>query len=250
MIHRNTVYILILLIIIILFVTKNNQYSDDSDDSFDQPDSFDGMDKHIIIRQSARWSLAAKQDMNPVIGLLHANYGTAYQLFLIMNDIMEKTLFEKTVTIEKNIIINLNNLCKDSQQLNDYQLIGDLIMEINLTRRHYGSNNTIIRAFQLIDLINRYSSEHSDDPLIGLICANYCSGVYWAINDIRTSTQIESKLRLYMESSEQKFTNIRMLRDMLIDKQDKVTLNYSKICVHYNIDEIGDDYLAKIAGNK
>ena len=32
----------------------------------------------ILIRQSARWALAAKQDVSPLISLLHANYGAAY----------------------------------------------------------------------------------------------------------------------------------------------------------------------------
>jgi hypothetical protein len=32
----------------------------------------------ILIRQSARWSTASKQDENPMIAVLHANYGSAY----------------------------------------------------------------------------------------------------------------------------------------------------------------------------
>lgn len=44
-------------------------------------------DKYKIIkgtlRQASRWSLAAKQDMNPVIATLHANYGAAY-LFSVL----------------------------------------------------------------------------------------------------------------------------------------------------------------------
>ena len=31
-----------------------------------------------LIRQSARWSVAAEQDKNPMIAVLHANYGAAY----------------------------------------------------------------------------------------------------------------------------------------------------------------------------
>lgn len=32
----------------------------------------------ILVRQSARWSLAAEQDENPLIAVLHANYGAGY----------------------------------------------------------------------------------------------------------------------------------------------------------------------------
>jgi hypothetical protein len=32
----------------------------------------------ILSRQSARWSTAAKQDLSPLIAVLHANYGTGY----------------------------------------------------------------------------------------------------------------------------------------------------------------------------
>src|SRR3990172_10745907 len=31
-----------------------------------------------LIRQGARWSVAAKQDQNPLIAVLHANYGAGY----------------------------------------------------------------------------------------------------------------------------------------------------------------------------
>ena len=31
-----------------------------------------------LVRQIARWSIAAQQDSNPIIALLHANYGAGY----------------------------------------------------------------------------------------------------------------------------------------------------------------------------
>ena len=31
-----------------------------------------------LIRQTARWSVASEQDVNPFIAVLHANYGVAY----------------------------------------------------------------------------------------------------------------------------------------------------------------------------
>jgi len=33
---------------------------------------------NILLRQSARWSLAAQQDKSPLVSLLHANYGASY----------------------------------------------------------------------------------------------------------------------------------------------------------------------------
>ena len=32
----------------------------------------------VLVRQASRWSTAARQDQNPLIALLHANYGAAY----------------------------------------------------------------------------------------------------------------------------------------------------------------------------
>ena len=32
----------------------------------------------ILVRQAARWTTAASQDENPMIAILHANYGTGY----------------------------------------------------------------------------------------------------------------------------------------------------------------------------
>ena len=32
----------------------------------------------ILYRQAARWSVASQQDQNPIVKVLHANYGTGY----------------------------------------------------------------------------------------------------------------------------------------------------------------------------
>jgi len=206
-------------------------------------------DRQIINRQSARWSLAAKQDMNPVIGLLHANYGTGYLLFLIMNGIWEKRLFEKIFAIEKDIVRKINNKCTRGQPI-ELNHIDQIVQKIRTEKEKYYSTNIVINSFTLIDLIDKYASDHPMDPLIGLICANYCCGVYWAITDIMTHSMIETVLRSGMGPKKQKFKNILEVRDMLIDRQDQLTRNYSKICSHYNIGEIGDDYLAQVAGDK
>jgi hypothetical protein len=45
-----------------------------------RPGYLAGIDESIpiLVRQAARWSTAANQDQNPMIALLHANYGAGY----------------------------------------------------------------------------------------------------------------------------------------------------------------------------
>ena len=47
----------------------------------------------ILSRQAARWSTAAAQDENPMIAVLHANYGAGY--LWAINDIVTSCEFEK-----------------------------------------------------------------------------------------------------------------------------------------------------------
>ncbi len=37
---------------------------------------------HILLRHAARWAIAADQDIEPVIRVLHANYAVGYMLAL------------------------------------------------------------------------------------------------------------------------------------------------------------------------
>lgn len=249
--------VLLIMILLILSVsssslslTKTYNYIDDQMIRFDQHVHLDdsilsakdrhihfndsilsAKDQHIINRQSARWSLVAKQDTNLVIGLLHANYGTAYILFLIMNGIWVDRLFEKIFAIEKDIVNLINNKCTHGQPI-ELNHIDHIVQKIRTEKQKYYSTNHVINSFTLIDLIDGYASDHQEDPLIGLICANYCCGVYWAITDIRTHSQIETALRSGPGPKKHKFTNILDLRDMLIDHQDQLTKNYSTICTN------------------
>lgn len=236
-----------------LSMTRTYNYVEDRLIRFEQhvhfDDSLSDKDQQIINRQSARWSLAAKQDMNPVIGLLHANYGTAYIMVLLMNDVWEMRLSEKIFAIEKDIVKRIDNKCTRVRPI-ERDHIDRIIQKIRIEKEKYYSTNHVINSFSLINLIDDYARDHQDDPLIGLICANYSCGVYWALTDIRTHSLIETVLRSGLGPKKQKFTDILELRDMLIDRQDQLTRNYSKICSHYNIGEIGDDYLAKVAGDK
>lgn len=58
--------ILALLVYIVYYSTKNT-----SDDSKKETIK-------TLVRQASRWSIAAKQDNNPMISVLHANYGAGY----------------------------------------------------------------------------------------------------------------------------------------------------------------------------
>lgn len=58
--------ILALLVYIVYYPTKNT-----SDDSKKETIK-------TLVRQASRWSIAAKQDNNPMISVLHANYGAGY----------------------------------------------------------------------------------------------------------------------------------------------------------------------------
>ena len=64
-------FIIIILcgIILILLFTKNNKNS--------QLNNKNTIIK-TLIRQAARWSLAAEQDSSPMVAVLHANYGAGY----------------------------------------------------------------------------------------------------------------------------------------------------------------------------
>ena len=65
---QNTwIYFLIILLGIIFLFPINKKCQDDRDNII-----------RTLARQSARWITAAKQDKNPMIKVLHANYGAGY----------------------------------------------------------------------------------------------------------------------------------------------------------------------------
>jgi len=84
----------------------------------------------ILIRQSARWAMAAEQDKNPIIALLHANYAAAYLWALL--DISTTSKIESISNIDimkfKNHIVeiqdkatkNLIDLCPNIKPSNMY----------------------------------------------------------------------------------------------------------------------------------
>ena len=77
--------------------------------------SLDDYRSHIIsriMRGSARWSLASKQDKSPLVAILHANYGCAYLWALkdIFNDYEIKYATGIDVIDFQNKITNIQDL--------------------------------------------------------------------------------------------------------------------------------------------
>jgi len=70
----NSLIFIIIGIIIGTVISKNNTHSDKNTTySKDIPTII-----KVLSRQSARWAIAAQQDKSPIVGSLHANYGTGY----------------------------------------------------------------------------------------------------------------------------------------------------------------------------
>ncbi len=107
-------YIISVLIIIVLIIFDSifNKNSEKIDSII-----------QTLVRQSARWSLAAKQDKNPLIAVLHANYGAGYLWALkdIANDEQIKTatgvnmsdFTKKIVAIQDSVTKKLAKMCPE-----------------------------------------------------------------------------------------------------------------------------------------
>ena len=73
-----------------------------------------GINKSIekLVRQSARYAVAAQQDASPVIAVLHANYAAAY--FYALNDIATESQIHNATGIDvkkfKEHVINVQEM--------------------------------------------------------------------------------------------------------------------------------------------
>ena len=73
-----------------------------------------GMNKAIekLVRQSARYAVAAQQDESPVIAILHANYAAAY--FYALKDIASESQIHNATGIDvkkfKKHVTNVQNM--------------------------------------------------------------------------------------------------------------------------------------------
>ena len=83
--------IITILVILILLVIFNKQSN-----------GLNGLNKvqivNKLVRQAARWATASAQDLNPIIKLLHANYGAGY--WWAVNDIATKDEIANLVGID------------------------------------------------------------------------------------------------------------------------------------------------------
>jgi hypothetical protein len=92
--NKRLTYIFTIIVVVILIVSLyifTKQYSDNCDNSNNI--SNDINKARILIRQSARYAHAARQDEDQLIALLHANYGSGY-LFAA------KDIFPETVLVK------------------------------------------------------------------------------------------------------------------------------------------------------
>ena len=64
-----------------------------------------------LVRQTARWSMAAQQDENPLIAVLHANYGAAY--LWALKDITSDDEIRQTTGLD------LETLTKETVKIQD-----------------------------------------------------------------------------------------------------------------------------------
>ena len=93
--------ILLILILLVLNLFQNKKCSNSDKSEIIK----------TLVRQSARWSTAARQDENPMIALLHANYGAGY--LWALKDIATDTEIEKAMKIDiimfRNEIVNVQD---------------------------------------------------------------------------------------------------------------------------------------------
>ena len=76
----------------------------------DTKDMLDGIIKKLV-RQGARWSTAAEQDKNPLIAVLHANYGAGY-LWALKDVATDKQIYSATgIDVKKyeSVIIRIQD---------------------------------------------------------------------------------------------------------------------------------------------
>jgi|SRR5271154_6424002 len=119
-----TIWIIIIIIIIIglLFFYSTNAPNDKTNII------------KTLVRQAARWSIAAKQDTNVMIAVLHANYGAGYlwalQDIATDSEITQATgidvlKFKNDITsIQDGATLKLAQLCPKFIPSNDPYLVG------------------------------------------------------------------------------------------------------------------------------
>lgn len=116
------IFIIILIIILIFFLSVNKNLLNQISSTTNSPNRINDVIK-ILVRQSARWAAAAKQDKNPLIAVLHSNYAAGYlwalkditssQEVKSITNIDLKTLEKKITQIQDNTTKHLAKLCPE-----------------------------------------------------------------------------------------------------------------------------------------
>ena len=105
-------YLYLIAVIVVLYLMMQNKTR--------------GMNKAIekLVRQSARYAVAAQQDASPVIAILHANYAAAY--FYALKDIASESQIHNATGIDvkkfKEHITNVQDMVtrKTSEKCPDF----------------------------------------------------------------------------------------------------------------------------------
>lgn len=82
--------LLFLVLILIILLTTSKQES-----NFKEESKFKEEAVKRLVRQAARWSTASTQDENPMIAVLHANYGAGY-LWALKDIVLESEIEQIT----------------------------------------------------------------------------------------------------------------------------------------------------------
>jgi hypothetical protein len=85
MMEKSLILIIVLFIAFLLYINNNTN---------------NDLNKAVktLTRQAARWATAAKQDQNPLIAILHANYGAGY--LWAINDIVTSDQFNSITGLD------------------------------------------------------------------------------------------------------------------------------------------------------
>ncbi len=85
-----------------------------------------------LIRGCSRWAIASKQDKNPLIGMLHANYAAGY--LWALKDVFSDTQIERVTGISN--IIDLQNDIINIQDFAANNLIDSCKIDITSSLNH------------------------------------------------------------------------------------------------------------------
>lgn len=90
-----------LILVLVLFFWFKSDYDEHKESGLSKADMI-----QKLLRQAARWSIAAEQDELPMIAVLHANYGAGYLWALkdiASNEEIEKITGMNMMKVEKEI---------------------------------------------------------------------------------------------------------------------------------------------------